>query len=68
MLKYITQFAQRYRKQILIAFDVVVVTVSYLLPWVLIQSRTSFSEYNSLLVASCFFFVCCYEIIYGLMG
>ena len=64
----LTNFAQRYRKQILIAFDVVVVTISYMLPWVLIQGRTSFSEYNSLLLASCFFFVCCYEIVYGLMG
>lgn len=64
----IIQFAQRFRKQILIAFDVVVVTFSYLLPWTLIVSRTSFTEHNSLLVASCFFFVCCYEIVYGLMG
>lgn len=68
MTKYLTEFAQRFRKQILIAFDIVVVTVSYLLPWIMIQGRTSFSEYNSLLVASCFFFVCCYEIVYGLMG
>ncbi len=59
---------QRYRKQILIAFDVVVVTVSYLLPWALIVGRTSYSEYNSLLISSCFFFVCCYEVVYGLMG
>ena len=64
----LTGFAQRYRKQILIAFDIAVVIISYMLPWVLIQGRTSFSEYNSLLLASCFFFVCCYEIVYGLMG
>ena len=68
LTKYLTEFAQRFRKQILIAFDIVVVTVSYLLPWIMIQWKTSFSEYNSLLVASCFFFVCCYEIVYGLMG
>ena len=66
--KTLTEFAQRFRKQILMAFDIVVVTISYMLPWVMIQGRTSFSEYNSLLLASCFFFVCCYEIIYGLMG
>ena len=64
----ITEFAQRFRKQILVAFDIVVVTFSYILPWVMINGRTSFSEHNSLLVASCFFFVCCYEIVYGLMG
>lgn len=68
MSEKIIGFAQRYRKQLLIAFDVVVVTLSYMVPWVLIQGRTSFSEYNSLLVASCFFFVACYEIVYGLMG
>ena len=68
MLSHISAFAQRFRKQILIAFDVVVVTVSYMLPWALITGRTSFSEYNSLLISSCFFFVCCYEIVYGLMG
>ena len=68
MLSHISAFAQRFRKQILIAFDVVVVTVSYMLPWALITGRTSFFEYNSLLISSCFFFVCCYEIVYGLMG
>ncbi len=64
----LTDFAQRFRKQILMAFDIVVITIAYIVPWVLIQGRTSFSEYNSLLMASCFFFVCCYEIVYGLMG
>ncbi|MEG0485798.1 MAG: nucleoside-diphosphate sugar epimerase/dehydratase, partial [Oscillospiraceae bacterium] len=49
-------------------FDIVIVTGSYMLPWVMIAGRASFSRYNSLLWASCFFFVCCYEIIYGLMG
>ncbi|WP_367925431.1 polysaccharide biosynthesis protein [uncultured Ruthenibacterium sp.] len=68
MVTKITEFAQRFRKQILVAFDIVVVMFSYILPWVMINGRTSFSEYNSLLVASCFFFVCCYEIVYGLMG
>lgn len=68
MIQLLTKFAQRFRKQILILFDIFVVTVSYIVPWVLIQGRTSFSEYNSVLIASCFFFVCCYEIVYGLMG
>ena len=45
-----------------------VITFCYLLPWVLISGRTTFQEYNSLLMASCFYFVCCYEIVYGLMG
>ena len=64
----ITDFAQRFRKQILIAFDIVAITIAYILPWVFINGRTSFTEYNSLLFASCFFFVCCYEIVYWLMG
>ncbi len=64
----ITDFAQRFRKQILIAFDIVAIIFSYTFPWVLINGRTSFTEYNSLLFASCFFFVCCYEVVYWLMG
>ncbi len=38
-----------------------------MLPWALIAGRTSYEEHNSLLISSCFFFVCC-EIVYGLMG
>lgn len=72
MVKYlvatIVRLAQRFRKQLLIAFDVVAITVSYLLPWILIQGRTSYAEHSSLLIASCFFFVCCYETVYFLMG
>ena len=68
VLTWLTDFAQRFRKQILIAFDVVAISVAYVLPWALISGRTSFTEYNSLLFASWFFFVCCYEIVYGLMG
>ena len=64
----ITDFAQRFRKQILIAFDIVAIIFSYTFPWVLINGRTSFTAYNSLLFASCFFFVCCYEVVYWLMG
>lgn len=65
---FVSEFAQRFRKQILIVFDVVAITFSYILPWILISGRTSFTEHNSLLIASCFYFVCCYEIVYGLMG
>lgn len=39
-----------------------------MLPWALIVGRTSYRRYNSLLISSGFFFVCCYEIVYGLMG
>ncbi len=68
LTSFLTKFLQRYRKQVLIAFDIITVTAAYLLPWILIQGRTSYSEHNSLLIASCFFFVCCYEIVYGFMG
>ncbi len=68
MRQNITSLMQKYRKQILIIADVIIVTLAYLAPWILIQGRTSYTEHNSLLVASCFFFVCCYEIVYGLMG
>lgn len=61
-------FIQRFRKQILILFDIFVVTFSYMLPWIMIQSRTSFTQHNSVLIASCFYFVCCYEIVFALMG
>ncbi len=68
MTKIVTNFLQRNRKLALIIFDILTVTAAYLIPWIMIQGRTSFSEHNSLLIASCFFFVCCYEIVYGFMG
>lgn len=58
----------RYRKAILIIFDIFVETAAYILPWILIAGRASLTESIPLLVSSCFFFVCCYEITYGLMG
>ena len=58
----------RFRKQILMLFDVCALTVCYLAPWVLISGRAPYAQYSSLLVASCFLFVCCFEIVYGLMG
>lgn len=68
MHSQISDILRRFRKQILIAFDIVAVTISYMLPWALIAGRTSYTQHNSLLLSSCFFFVCCYEIVYGLMG
>ena len=68
MVKTLGAFLSRFRKQVLILFDVLIVTAAYLLPWVLINGRASYRDYSSLLVASCFFFVCCYEIVYGLFG
>ena len=59
---------RRFRKQVLILFDVVIITIAYVVPWVLINGRVQYQDYASLLVASCFFFVCCYEIVYGLFG
>lgn len=58
----------RFRKQILMLFDVCALTVCYLAPWVLISGRAPYAQYSSLLVASCFLFVSCFEIVYGLMG
>lgn len=49
-------------------FDILILTAAYLLPWVVINGRASYQKYISLLVASCFFFVCCFEIIYAIMG
>lgn len=58
----------RFRKQVLMLFDICALTVCYLAPWVLISGRAPYAQYSSLLVASCFLFVCCFEIVYGLMG
>ena len=58
----------RFRKQILMLFDICALTICYLAPWVLISGRAPYAQYSSLLVASCFLFVCCFEIVYGLRG
>lgn len=63
-----TRFIKRYRKQLLIAFDIVVLIVAYVLPWIMTQGRLSFADYYPLLISSCFFFVCCFEISFALMG
>ncbi|MDD3430207.1 MAG: nucleoside-diphosphate sugar epimerase/dehydratase [Oscillospiraceae bacterium] len=61
---------QRYRKQVLIGFDMVMLLASYVLTWVLLMGigRADVDRYFSLLVASCFFFVACYIIVYYFMG
>ncbi|MEG2770084.1 MAG: hypothetical protein RR902_04630, partial [Oscillospiraceae bacterium] len=61
-------FMQHYRKQILILFDVVGVGFAYIITWMLIAGRAEMTKYISVMVASCFFFICCFVVIYYLMG
>lgn len=61
-------FFQRHRRALLMCFDVVCVTIAYLLPWILIAGRTSLDQYRSLLFSSCVLFVLCFEIVFVLMG
>ncbi len=68
MSRHFAAFLSRYRKLILILFDILAVTLAYILPWVLIEGRVNMAVYYPLLVSSCFYFVCCFEIVYGLMG
>ncbi|MDL2252939.1 polysaccharide biosynthesis protein [Ruminococcaceae bacterium OttesenSCG-928-I18] len=68
MSKTITNFISMHRKMVLIIFDVIVEIICYILPWILIQGRVDIQMYFPLMIGSCFFFVCCYEIVYGLMG
>ncbi len=63
-----TSRISRYRKQILIAFDIVVLVISYTLPWFLIQGRVQMELYYPLMVSSLVFFVLCFEIVFSLMG
>ncbi len=59
---------RRYRKQILLIFDVFAVAFAYLATWALIAEQTDIMHYFSILASSCFFFVSCYAIIYTSMG
>ena len=68
LAKTISRLLSRFRKQILIVFDILVISLAYIAPWVLINSRAAYERYASLLVASWFLFVCCFEIVYALMG
>ena len=63
-----TKFIQRNRKGILIFFDILCITIAYLVTWILISGRTSIYEYRSLLFSSCVLFVLCFLIVYVLMG
>ena len=66
--KSLSRLVSRFRKQILMLFDILVISAAYIAPWVLINGRAEYQRYASLLVASWFLFVCCFEIVYGLMG
>ncbi len=68
MSKQFAKWLSHNRKGILIAFDIAVEIVCYIVPWILIQGRLQWTTYIPLMVGSCIFFVCCYEIVYGLMG
>ena len=57
----------RMRRVLLIGLDILCLMAAYLIPWMLISGRM-FQDYQSLMISSCFFFICCYEIVYGLMG
>ncbi len=57
-----------HRRTILIVFDIVMIIVCYILPWVIIQGRDEFALYAPTLISSCFFFICCFEISFWLMG
>ncbi len=68
MSKVIFKYLRKYRKQLLLLFDVFAVTFAYLFVWGLISAHTDTASYISLLISSCFFFVSCYAIIYFFMG
>ncbi|MDL2327629.1 polysaccharide biosynthesis protein [Ruminococcaceae bacterium OttesenSCG-928-A11] len=68
MPKKLAQAISRYRKVILIVFDVLVLVAAYILPWIMIQGRIQMVLYYPVMVSSCFYFVCCFEITFGLMG
>ena len=57
----------RMRRLLLIGLDILCLMAAYLIPWMLISGRM-FQDYQSLMISSCFLFICCYEIVYGLMG
>lgn len=68
MLQKVADFLSRHRKIALILFDILVEMTFYIVPWILIQGRTDLTLYKPWMISSCFFFICCYEIIYGAMG
>ncbi|MDL2293418.1 polysaccharide biosynthesis protein [Ruminococcaceae bacterium OttesenSCG-928-D13] len=68
MPQKLAQAISRYRKIILIFFDIVVLVAAYILPWIMIQGRIQMELYYPVMVSSCFYFVCCFEITFGLLG
>lgn len=58
----------KYRKGILIGFDILVVIIAYILPWIMIQGRVRMDYYYPVMIASCFYFVCCFSITFALLG
>ncbi|MDL2324870.1 polysaccharide biosynthesis protein [Ruminococcaceae bacterium OttesenSCG-928-A16] len=68
MSRTIAKFLSKNRKLILITFDILVEIIVYVVPWILIQGYADLHLYYPLLISSCFFFICCFEIAYGLMG
>ncbi len=58
----------RHRKVFLILFDVIVIMVSYVLPWVFTQGWQATGDYYPTLISSCFFYICCFEISFGVFG
>ena len=61
-------FFQKNRRFILVCFDILCISASYLITWVAIQGRTSLMEYRSLMFSSAVLFVMIYIIIFVLMG
>lgn len=68
MANGLSKFISKHRKVVLVAFDIIVEIIAYVFPWILIQDVHRFDEYYPILISSCFFFVCCFEIMYALMG
>ncbi len=58
----------RYRRILLMLLDMALITGSYILSWILIAGRTNIPAFRSIMVASGFFFVACYTIVFGLTG
>ncbi|MFV0351708.1 MAG: polysaccharide biosynthesis protein, partial [Oscillospiraceae bacterium] len=68
MTRYWASFLSKNRKIILMMFDIIVISLAYIVPWVFIQGVGQISDNLPWLVSGWFFFVCCYEIAFGLMG
>ncbi len=58
----------RNRRGIMLALDILCITVAYLITWVSISGRVSLVNYRSLIFSSTFLFVLCFVIVFVLMG